>query len=357
MSIKPKLYIGLDTQDLQWNLVCGTAKEPVWIDKTPDYAAASLRKSLEFARCKSGFEYEGYEPVLLFEDIAWGGSIAGFFQDNGVTVHILDETSVPADLCEDISEEGFYSAEILYKILIRKFVDKKRTAFRTLDAEHGFARDIDILHRERKQLRKEYKKHIARIRTLISDAGCKTKSPQDCRFDHLYNSNDEPMPLYHRLRLEHQRIRAELVMDHFYIVDDEFGDCLKANVEIGREEGKVHVDDPEEMKKSGLQPAEIKKDRIIERTDHEILLKAFKIELKKLKRENNSHKSQIMSWIKNFGAEVDKKAELIPVAVRIDRTHKLPRSLIMLLQRIQERQALATEQYGEIEGLIEHCSI
>ena len=171
MSKKPKLYIGIDTQELKWNLVCGITEEPIWIDKIADYDVAALKRTLEFARCKCGFEYESYEPVLLFEDIPWGGSIAGFFQDNGFTVHILDETSVPAGLCEDISEEGFYSAETLYKILIRKFVNKKRTAMRTLDAQHGFARDIDILRRERKQLRREYKKHIARIRTLISDAG------------------------------------------------------------------------------------------------------------------------------------------------------------------------------------------
>ena len=42
MAKKPKLYIGLDTQDLKWNLVCGITDEPIWVDKISDYEAAPL---------------------------------------------------------------------------------------------------------------------------------------------------------------------------------------------------------------------------------------------------------------------------------------------------------------------------
>ncbi len=355
MSKKPKLYIGIDTQDLKWNLVCGIDDEPVWVDKVSDYDAAGIKRSLEFARIKCGYEYDNYEPVLLFEDIPWEGAILEFFTDNGITAHILDDTCVPADLSESINEEGYYPAEVLYKILIRRFVKKERGVLRTRDVNHGFVDEIKILKRERRQVRKEYKRHIARIRSLISQCGCKTKSPQTCRFDRLYNKNDEPIPLYHRARLERQRKRAELVIDQFYVVDDEFRDCLQANIEMGRDEGKITVSDPDDMHKAGSSAMVIDNKKVLERTDPEILLDALKVELKKIRREKNSHKSQVISWLKEYGVEVDKDAEIVPAALRIDKTHKLPRALIMLLRRMQERQAMATEQYEEIEELIKKC--
>ncbi len=69
---------------------------------------------------------------------------------------------------------------------------------------------------------------------------------------------------------------------------------------------------------------------------------ALKVELKKIKRKN-SHKSQLISRLKEYGVEIDKDTEIVPAALWIDKTHKLLRALIMLLLRMQERPAMATE--------------
>lgn len=353
-----QLYLGMDTQDVEWSLVCGTTGIPSWTGSVRAYDPLAFSQAIESARLQCGLTAGGFKVVALFEDIPWEDFVWRFLDDLGVEAHVLDATGVPPDLAGQLDEEGFYKAPTLYTMLARYFGQRDNAVLRTLPPDHAFVEDLEYSRKERIQLRKEYRRHLDRIRSIISHAGCKVpKAPNSCAFSTLRRRDGKVIETHLLARLERQRARAELVADQHALVEDEFLDYRHANAETLQKTPVPYQDEPIDMTKASRKLAVVPTpQRLLQSTPADVLLPALQNERKKIAREMVQHRDRLRNWCRQQNVEVS--SDLMgrdPATYRTNEGDRLPRALVMLLRRVGERFDLAARQYAVLAHQIDHC--
>lgn len=168
----------------------------------------ALLREVRKAKEKLGLA-AGCRTVSCYEAGRDGFWIHRFLQKNGIRNWVLDPASIEVNRRSRRTKTDKLDAEKLTRLLLRVELFGERKAFSVVRVPSAAEEDAMRTFREREKLKKEYKSHVCRIKSLLILHGIEIQNPARCQFDKRVDWQGRPLSagLIRELNREQHRLR------------------------------------------------------------------------------------------------------------------------------------------------------
>lgn len=202
------LYLAIEVSNNKWQLAFGDGKQNREHTIPARHTEALL---VEIKRTKEKFGLSASAPVYsCYEAGRDGFWLHRFLVSQGVRNFVVDPASIELSRRQKRVKTDAVDARKLRQMLIRYWVLGEQKIWSVLHVPTEEQEEARRLHREEERLKKEYRQHVARIRSLLALHGVRVRSVKE-DVDKLRDWKGEQLGEQTRGELKREQERLALV--------------------------------------------------------------------------------------------------------------------------------------------------